>query len=380
MKRFIFLLLFLASSFSANGPSFGASANDCHNHNESSNDCFSINGCYYNNSSCSLCPNNFPHSDASKPEVGANACYKEIPLGKEYKDGAKECVPGAILTADRTQCTCDRNNGFILNSGRNACTKIERPVTIHANVSAHFKQLCQANKNCKIEDKDNLTLTVEDGNFVFKMPDKPHFNPASTYTRNLMEYKGLSNSADNCTNNLLFNENTKPVNDDAKETLVSSSDPLNLYACWESNFTIIYSGNNNSDSVNYQNNTACINGTIRAYPGNWGTPTGKVFDHWICSGVKKSPGDQISVLVDELDNTASFTGTTISCKAEYSDCGRGYYCDANGRNLCPPGSTTDKTNAESISECYIGADTIFIDSLGTSFQLPLGTTKLHYNN
>lgn len=381
MKRFIFLLLFLAPSFSANGPSFGATADECDSHSKSSNECFSIDGCYYADNGCSLCDQeNFPHSDALRPEAEENACYKEIPLGKEYRNKEKECVHGAILTANNTQCTCDRNNGFILNSARNACTKIERPVTIHANVSEDFTRLCQMNKNCKIEDKDNLTLTVEDGNFVFKMTDQAHFNPASTYTRNLMEYKGLSKSADNCTDNLLLNKDTKPVSNDAENTLVSGNDHLDLYACWGTNFTINYSGNNYTVSDNCQNDTTCINGTIMAYPQNWGTPTGQVFDHWNCSDFEKSPGDRISDLVDQLDNTTAFTGSTITCTAKYNDCGRGYYCDATGRHPCPPGSTTAESNAKSISECYIGADTIFIDSSDDSFLLPLGTTKLYYNN
>ena len=93
------------------------------------------------------------------------------------------------------------------------------------------------------------------------------------------------------------------------------------------------------------------------------TPAGQKFKHWECTAGcdagKIYEADDVFEFTEELDRTLT---------AQYEDCPAGYYCYDNTAYPCPGGSTSD-AGKSTIQDCYMSAETYFIDSKEGKFTL-----------
>lgn len=162
---------------------------------------------------------------------------------------------------------------------------------------------------------------------------------------------------------------------------------LVLYACWN-NAKIILRHYLNAD--NFKDATCSFSDDdteVKCVVSSEFTPyaAGGEFEGYKCSYISGSM--ELSCILTDSDklflpgDVLPLPASTIILRPQFSSCKPGYYCDANGVNKCPVGTTSDE-GAESIAECYLntgkGANsTRFCDSNGC-FYLP-DTGIITYN-
>ena len=107
----------------------------------------------------------------------------------------------------------------------------------------------------------------------------------------------------------------------------------------------------------------------------------KDLNYAVCGGVSVSNGTTVTLAMNNRDSCPILPNQTyIDISMTVDDCPAGYYCTECQKHQCTDGKTSDGgRNATSPKACYYGADTIYTDTHGGSFKLPVKITTVSQN-
>ena len=287
-------------------------------------------GEYWADGTCKSC------SSHNEYYVGNNRSYKCEGSGNEEKCG--DTSPGSYCTGATYTINLDKN----------------MPYTHAPDYDKYINKELSYKYEAGYENGSNNwnTTTVESSDF--KQP-----------THNYLEFTGYYTKASD--GDLVIDADGK-ISESYQGSTIEAfiGGTSTLYAQYKVNeIEITYknaNGDTKSQTFDIGDDSNSTNRKVRDIITGW-TPAGQKFKHWKCTAgcdaEKIYEVDDVFEFTEELDRTLT---------AQYEDCPAGYYCYGNKAYECPGGSTSD-AGKSTIQDCYMSAETQFIDNTGADFTL-----------
>ena len=287
-------------------------------------------GEYWADGTCKSC------SSYDEHYVGNNSSYKCEGSGNEEKCG--DTSPGSYCTGATYTINLDKN----------------MPYTHAPDYDKYMNKELSYKYEAGYKNGNSWDTTTVSGS-DFKQP-----------THNYLEFTGYYTKASD--GDLVIAADgtiSEDYQGDTIEAFIGDTSST-LYAQYKVNeIEITYKntkGDTKSQTFDIGDDSNSTDRKVRDIITGW-TPKGKKFKHWECTAgcdaEKIYEVDDVFEFTEELDRTLT---------AQYEDCPAGYYCYDNKEYECPGGSTSD-AGKSTIQDCYMSAETYFIDNTGDEFTL-----------